>query len=363
MLPTGAAASSAAAASDSTEVRARLADACLTLRAAAALPDPEYLSLFRGGGLPLGYYGIIHGPGGIGKTREALRMIVLRTLGKRWHAWEPTDEPLTTLILSFEMGRAFVARLLEKIAHDLGEADAWELVADRIHIVGAPEFLGPFHAGLSTGEDLIGVIKDFGVNLVLIDSASEILGGHGGDTPEDYAPMVGMLKSVARSTNAHLCVIHHNRRLPAGARSQDAPADQIRGPASFVNASRWACAMDAYHGKTRITWHRVSFGAKPDASFFELDRQGIPRDAELGDERSNAGKLNRAKVLAAITAVGGLSRVAIQQATDLSESAVGEHLKHLVKEGVIVRAGSGRNISYVLPSSRAPEFALPGSST
>lgn len=59
-----------------------LADCALTLREAAARPEPEHRSMFKAGGMPLGFYGVGHGPGGVGKTRELLRAVVLRTLCK-----------------------------------------------------------------------------------------------------------------------------------------------------------------------------------------------------------------------------------------------------------------------------------------
>jgi hypothetical protein len=340
----------------------RLVDTVITLREAAERPEPEYRSLFRAGGMPLGFYSIVHGPGGIGKTREILRMMARRVLRMPWHCWEPSDEQFKPLVLSLEMGLVPAAKILKQIALDLGGSEVWEAVAAQVRIGRAQDDLDPLHAGLDAREQLIETIQKFDANFVLIDSVSEILGGTGGDTPEDYSPTMEMLKFVARTTKTHLCVIHHNRRLPAGARNPDAPADQIRGPAAFVNASRWACAMDMHRGKRRITWHRVSFGPTPPVSFFRIDGSGIPQDDFLV-EATNTGEINRAKVLAAIPPFGGISRRALQQATGLSESAVGDHLRELVQLREVVKGGSGSRITYGLPISRPPELLPPGSET
>lgn len=348
---------------DEEERPRRLVESVVSLSQALVMPEPEYRSLYVGGGMPLGYYGIVHGPGGIGKTRELLRMIVLRALKRPWHCWEPSDEPFKPLVLSFELGRAPIARILEAIARGVGGDEALETIADQVNIVGYPEYLGPLQAGPAALVELIEVIEKYGANFALIDSMSEVRGGFGNDTPEEYTPAIETFKAAARKTQAHLCVVHHNRRLPPGAKFPDAPADQIRGPATFVNSSRWACGMDNYRGKARITWHRVSFGPSPDSSYFKIDAAGIPQDDTAPEGAAGVGEMNRAKVLGVIPAVGGVTRKEIQGATGLSASAVGEHLRELVRLEQAIQSGSGRNVRYHLPSSLAPELDLPGSTT
>jgi DNA-binding transcriptional ArsR family regulator len=170
-----------------------------------------------------------------------------------------------------------------------------------------------------------------------------------------------MLKYVSRVTESHVSVIHHNRRLPAGARDTGTPADQIRGPAAFTNASRWACAMDPYRGKRRINWHRVSFGPTPPDSYFAIDAAGLPHDDTAPEAVARVGEDNRARVLAAIPAVGGITRKEIEVATDLSESAVGDHLRALVAAGLVIKVQAGKTTSYHLPISRPPERTIFGS--
>ncbi len=341
----------------------RLVDCALTLREAAARPEPECRSVFKAGGMPFGFYGVGHGPGGIGKTREFLRALALRTCRKLWHCWEPSDEIFRPLVLSLEIGRAPATKLLEKIARDIGGEQAWEAVADQVRIVGAPEYMEPLHAGPAARDELLEVIQRYGSNFVLIDSMSEIKGGSGGDTPEDYHPAIEMLKYVSRATQSHLCVIHHNRRLPAGAKNAGTPADQIRGPAPFTNASRWACAFDEYHGKGRITWHRVSFGPRPADSYFLIDDAGLPHDDTAPEDAARVGDANRARVLAAIPATGEITRQEIQEATALSASTVGNHLRALIGLGHVIIAPGGKTPSYRLPTSQPPEPGLFGSET
>ena len=259
------------------------------------------------------------------------------------------------MILSLEIGRAPATRLLERIARDIGGADAWEAVVDQVRIIGAPDYLEPLHAGRAATDELLEAIARYGSNFVLIDSMSEIKGGSGGETPEDYHPAIEMLKLVSRVTESHLLVVHHNRRLPAGAKATGTPADQVRGPASFINASRWACAIDSHRGKRRITWHRVSFGPCPVDSYFAIDDGGLPRDDTAPEEGAGVSDANRARVLAAIPAGGGITRREIEVATGLSESAVGDHLRALMASGHATRVQLGKTNSYHLPTSRPPE--------
>ena len=341
----------------------RLVDCALTLREAAARPEPEYRSVFKAGGMPFGFYGVVHGSGGIGKTRECLRALVLRILRQRWHCWEPSDEPFRPLVLSFEIGRAPATKLLEKIARDIGGEEAWEAVADQVRIVGAPEYMEPLLAGPKAQDEILEAIRRYGSNFVLIDSMSEIKGGSGGDAPEDYALAIEMLKYVSRTSESHLSVIHHNRRLPAGAKDAGTPADQIRGPAPFTNASRWACAFDEYHGKRRITWHRVSFGPCPANSYFLIDDAGLPHDDTAPEDAVKVGDTNRARVLAVFPATGEITRQEIQDATTLSSSTVGSHLHKLIELGQVIMTPGGKTPSYHLPTSRSPEQTLFGSET
>ncbi len=341
----------------------RLLDCALTLREAAARPEPEYRSVFKGGGMPLGFYGVVHGDGGVGKTRECLRALVLRALGKLWHCWEPSEEPFRPLVLSLEIGRAPATRLLERIARDIGGEEAWEAVADQVRVIGAPEYVEPLLAGPAATDELLEVIARYGCNFALIDSLSEIKGGSGGEGPEDYAPAIEMLKYVSRATESHLSVIHHNRRLPAGAKASGTPADQVRGPASFINAGRFACAIDSYRNKRRITWHRVSFGPCPPDSYFAIDDGGLSRDDVAPDEAARVGDANRARVLEVISAASGITRKGIEGATGLSESSVGDHLRALMATGLVVKAPTGKSPTYHLPCSRPPELTLSGSET
>ena len=344
--------------------------ACMvSLRQAAARPAVEQPSLWKGGGLPLGYYSVNHGPGAIGKTREKLRMIVLRLLARNWHCWEPSAEPFRPLVLSLEIDTHAITTILREVAEHIGPS-TWAEIENKIGLLGAPDFVEPFVANVGTTVALLEMIDGASdrlgldwapepANYVMIDSFTE-LKEDPSDKPEAYAPGTAMLKHVSRARGACLDIIHHNRRQPPGVSRSSNPADDFRGPATFLNASRFACAFDEHLERRRITWHRVSFGSTPAASYFHLNDHGVPIEDAAPPPPAAVGDSNRQLVLDALL---GLSRVsdfagaakgAIHDAMPVnpktkkpfSDDTVLRHLNKLGGDGLVRHSGEGCAVVY-----------------
>jgi DNA-binding transcriptional ArsR family regulator len=331
-----------------------LAPSTMLLRESLARPEVNVRLFFHGGGFPRGYYSVIHGHGGLGKTRLLCDMIVRRLLNRPWLGWNPTLEPFVPLLISLDMSRPAVSEILKTISHGIGGDEAVNLVSDQCYVVGSPEFTGTLYGDDAATEDaIVGVVKSRGATFLAIDSLART-NPSGVDSQEGLGPSITMLDRIATRADIAVTALHHDRKTPAGMPGDSDAAASARGPSNLIDNSRFAMNLDRHAGRIRVRFHKISFGPERDPAFFELGDTGQPKPT---DSPKAIAEGNRLKVLQALERVyrpgAGASIGDIQASLravgiDIVKRTIQRHLSDLVEAGNVVSKGDSKATIYEL---------------
>jgi len=164
---------------------------------------PEPVEWVIEGMLARGEVSVLYSDAGVGKSYVALHMAYSVASGRSWLGYRTEQSPV--LILDSENSKNAIHRRLLRIVHGMsGRLDApLAVVCERFFDLGSDESIAEIERLVATTE----------AKLLVIDSLMDFLPGRDENSVKDMLQPLQSLKSVARSYNCAVILLHHSNKI------------------------------------------------------------------------------------------------------------------------------------------------------
>jgi RecA-family ATPase len=252
----------------------------LPIKLFATTPAPPIDLLFQRLSLVAGTTGVIHAPGGAGKSMLTLEMCVALALAgliRDWLDFGPIaradGEGWRVMYYTAEDPDAVIHHRVREIAGLWNlSGELCELLAQRLQIVslyGSPRVKIDDEATVHQVIDDVGAA---GTRLAVFDTLTRFHGKDEVDNTE-MAAVIGQFDRIAYTTGAGVVVLHHAGKS-AVLNGLGSTQQAARGASAILDNSRWGMSVSGtdVRGVVSVTETKHSYGAGSERYFAFTDR-------------------------------------------------------------------------------------------